>query len=97
MGGACVGEARDYLIITLTTTFSTIPHPTQLTCPVPQDQLSLLRLLSSHAQQVFSYSSSGKEVEFVGSNGEAPGDQVSKEEVGNMCDVQRFQTRILCN
>ena len=36
---------------------------------------------------MFSYCSSGKEVEFVGANGEAPGDQVSKEEVGNVCVV----------
>ena len=56
-------------------------HILQLTCPIPQDQLELLRLLSSHGSQVFSYRSSGSEVEFVGANGEAPVEQVSTEKV----------------
>ena len=60
----------------------------QLTCPIPQDQLSLLRLLSSHANQVFSYRSSGSEVEFVGANGEAPDEQVNAEKVcHSSCDA----------
>lgn len=43
----------------------------QLHCPIPSDQLSLLRLLSSEANQVFTYYPSSKsELSFVGANGE---------------------------
>ena len=50
---------------------------------------------------MFSYRSSGKDVEFVGNNGEAAGDQVSKEEVGDMCamckdfKLEFFVTRLV--
>lgn len=43
----------------------------QLNCPIPSDQLSLLRLLSNEANQLFSYYPSSKsELSFVGANGE---------------------------
>lgn len=43
----------------------------ELHCPIPSDQLSLLRLLSSEANQVFTYYPSSKsELSFVGANGE---------------------------
>ena len=43
----------------------------QLHCPIPSDQLSLLRLLSTEANQLFTYYPSSKsELSFVGANGE---------------------------
>ena len=44
--------------------------PSQLTCPVTIDQLSLLQLLSSHATQEFRYYGGTSRVDFVGTNGE---------------------------
>ena len=44
----------------------------QLTSEMAEDQLSLLRLLSSHGWQMFSFESSGsgEEMEFIMANGE---------------------------
>ena len=57
----------------------------QLHCPISSDQLSLLRLLSSNANQLFSYYPSSKsELSFVGANGEtleADSEQVNVDKV----------------
>lgn len=54
------------------TPFSELPHSFQLTSEMAEDQLSLLRLLSSHGWQMFSFESSGsgEEMEFIMANGE---------------------------
>lgn len=44
--------------------------PTQLTWPVPVDQIALLQLLSSQATQEFRYYGGTTRVDFVGADGE---------------------------
>ena len=50
----------------------TVTFLLQLHCPIPSDQLSLLRLLSTEANQLFTYyPSSTSELSFVGANGDS--------------------------
>ena len=60
----------------------------QLHCPIPSDQLSLLRLLSSEANQVFTYyPTSESELSFVGANGEtlkADSEHVTTDKVSDL-------------
>lgn len=42
----------------------------QFNCPIPSDQLSLLRLLSSTAHQELTMHSPKSEVKFIGANGD---------------------------
>ena len=67
----------------------------QLHCPFPSDQLSLLRLLSSSANQLFSYyPSSQSELSFVGANGETL--EADSEHI-NVDKVSRAEgVKILC-
>ena len=66
--------------------------PSQYTCPVTIDQLSLLQLLSSHATQEFRYYGDTSRVDFVGTNGEPievheDGEERVSNTFTQMCDV----------
>lgn len=68
-------------------TFTSAGH--ELSCPIPVDQLGLLRLLSAEARQVFTYyqssssSSSSVNIEFLGAEGDSfAAQQITKEKLG---------------
>lgn len=53
-----------------------------MSCPVPIDQLELLRLLSADARQVFTLHNSDSEMEFFGAEGEAfTSEQITRDKV----------------
>ena len=71
----------------------------QLHCPIPADQLSLLRLLSSNANQLFSYyPSSQSELSFVGANGEtleADSEHVNVDKVSRAEGASKYNIHVI--
>ena len=60
----------------------------QINCPIPSDQLNLLRLLSSTAKQELTVHSSKQGIKFIGANGDTfDGEHIHEQKV-DTCTLQ---------